>query len=395
MSVQQMRVELTGIVPPWPEDLTATLKEKQKQLLAEILKDLGKFDPALELAEEIGSEQVRVWVTIQILLARSRTLEKTNPVAALKDQSEALELANSIRDGVKVLGIHYEIGLGQIRMGPAEAARLTIQAGIQTLKASERNLSFQIVIQEWLRFGKLCLLSDDDANAKECFEHARTLYLFAFPGKDWDQSVANQLLLRYRCEVHRERKQMDAIPDLMADWEEAFSGMTVAKEITFAAPYLISAQVQADRFDQMMNVVQSLEDPSQVPVIQKAAEHIQKSASSAQKKVFADYVQGLHKETPRQYLTMLVVAADLSESADDKSSADRLIDEAIEISLTLKKECHPMLARWLSVNGRFKMAIVVINAIDDPKQQAQALAELAFQMTATHKMPVHPSSLRM
>jgi hypothetical protein len=355
--------------------------EKQKQVLTDLLKDHGKFDAALEMAEDIGNDRVRAWLIAQTLLARSRTLEKSDRVAALKDQLEAMELANSIRDEVKVLSIHYDVGLGQIRMGPVEAARLTIQASIESLKESEQSLPLQIVVQEWLHFGKLCLLADDDRNAEECFDRARQIYVARFRGKDWDYSAPNQVLMRYRYEAHRENKRPESITELMADWEQAFAGMTVAKEISFAAPYLISAQVQTDRIDQAAAVIQSLDEPSQELAIQKAADQIRNSASAAQKKWFANYVKTRQTEDPQRHLTMLVVAAELFQSADDKPSTDALIGEILAISASLNIEYHSMIADWLSANGRFKQAYDVIGGMENSKPQAQTLAELAYQMT--------------
>ncbi|HEY2147196.1 MAG TPA: hypothetical protein VGH32_04620 [Pirellulales bacterium] len=195
ISVQAMRTELTGMVPPWPAELPPQLKETQKSVLADILRKHGRFEAALEMAQDIGDEQVRAQSTAQTLL---------------------------------------DIGM---------------------------------------------------------------------------------------------------------------RGM----------------------------------------VVQQAADDIQKSASSAQKKTFANFVKTLLRERDELHLSMLVVAAELFNSAADKDSADASIEEAMSISAERKKDYRPFIAGWLAENGRFGKAYDLINALDDPKQKAQALSELAFQMTKPAK----------
>lgn len=390
LSVQAMRTEVTGKVADWPDDLTPAIKEKQRQVLADILKNGGHFTAALELIDEIDHEPLGAWMTAQTLLARSRTLEKTDRKAALKDQLEATSLAFSIRDGDKILRVQYEVVRGQVRLGPPDAARVTLQATAQTLKELEPMLPRQAVIQEWLRVGKLYLLVDDNRTAGACFDRARRLYTMAFPDRDWNESVPNQLMMRYRCEALRESKPSESVAELMADWEQAFESLTDSKEIGFVAPYLVADQVRANRFEQLSTLVHALDVPQQGIVVQQAAQQLNNDVTPEQLKAFARIVQTLQAENDQLHLPMLIVAADLYRAANDQMSVDAMIDQSLEISADHEREQHSMIAGWLAENGDYERANDLIHEIDDPVQRAQVLAELAYQMTKPRKAAVNP-----
>jgi tetratricopeptide (TPR) repeat protein len=381
VAVQAMRTELTGIVAPWPENLPRKLKETQKSVLADILRKQGRFEPALEIAHDIADDQSRAWSTAQIYLTRARSLEETDRITTLKDQNQALELANTIRDANHVREIQNEVCRGQIRIGPPEAARILFEVFTFKLKEAEQATARSALVQEWLRFGEFYLLTRDDAGAEQCFKHARDLFATTSRGKTWKESLPHQLALHYRCRAYRETGRLTLIPDVLAEWERAFSKLTDPKDVAFVAPFLIRHQIEADRFDEASTTIQALDVPTTGSVIQQAAEEIQKSASPAQKKTFAAFVKTLLPEPEEMHLSMLVVAAELLDSAGDRESADASIDEAQKIADERKKEYRSFIAGWLAENGRFEKAYRLIEAIDDPKQQAQALSELAFQIT--------------
>ncbi|MBI3862856.1 MAG: hypothetical protein HY290_13280 [Planctomycetia bacterium] len=385
ISVQAMRTELTGIVPPWPDDLPTRLKETQKSVLADILRKQSRFDAALEMARDMTDERTRSLSTAQAYLARSRSLEKTDRLGALKDQVDATEAVKSIRDAPTYFKIYGEICRGQIRLGPPEVARIMIEAVSSKLKEAEGSSARADVIQEWARIGELFLLAGDDQGADRCFAHARELYGKTNPRKAWDESLPHQLTLHYRCHAYRENNQLASIPAVLAEWERAFSKLTDPEDIAFAAPYFIRHEIQSDRFDQASTVIQALEAGTQGIVVQKTAEDLKRGASSAQKARFARFVKGLHGENVDLHLPMLIVAAELFDSAGDSESADALIDEATAISRERKKDYRALIAGWLAENGRFQKCYDLIQPLDDPKQRAQALAELAFQMTSPKK----------
>jgi len=384
MSVHAMRTELTGIVPRWPENLPRRMKETQKAVLVGILGKQGRFEAALEMARDIADEQIRAQLTAQTLLARSRSLEKSDRNAALKDQLQVMELASSIRDPQSVREMQYEVCRGQIRLGPPELARILIRVFTEKLKEAEQKAPRADTVQEWLRFGELCLLTDDHPSAKECFEHARQRFATTNPGKEWDQSLPRHLTLHYRCRAYREADRLALIPDVLDEWERAFSKLTDPKDKSFVAPFLVSNEIQADRVDHASTMIQALDDPIKAIVVQQAADEIQRSASAAQKTAFANYLKTRLAEPDELRQEMLTLAAELFDSADDKESADRSISEAMESS-ERKKDYRPLIAGWLAEHGRFGKAYDLIGTIDDPKQRAQALAELAYEMTTPRK----------
>ena len=102
-------------------------------------------------------------------------------------------------------------------------------------------------------------------------------------------------------------------------------------------------------------------------------------------KRFADYVKTLSREQDVLHLPIQIVAAELFDRAGDRQSADASIDEALNISSKRNKSFHATLAGWLAENGRFERSYDLINTMDDPKQRAQALCELAFHVTKPRK----------
>ena len=238
IAVQAMRTELTGVVPPWPEDLPPRLKETQKQVLADILRKQDKFEAALKMAGDIADQQIRARAIAQTLLARSQSLEQTDRTGALHDQLEVMKLASSIRDAHLVLSFQYQVCRGQIRIGPA-AARPTIEAAALGLKGAEEKTARPNMIQEWARIGELYLLAGDEQSADKSFEHAQEMFEKSFPGKAWEASLPHQLTLNYRCQAYRDSKRPAAIPDVLDEWERAFSKLTDPKDVAFVAPYLI------------------------------------------------------------------------------------------------------------------------------------------------------------
>lgn len=384
ISVQAMRTELSGVVPPWPADLPPKLKETQKSVLAEILAKQGRFDAALEMAGELADEQARARSTAQALLARARSTEKTDHLASLKDQVRVTELANTIRDPHEVFGLFLEVCRGQIRIGPPQAARITIQAMAFKLQETEKESVRTDTVKEWMAFGELYLLVDDNQGAEQCFERVRKIFAKASPGQAWNGSLAHQLTLRYRCQAHRETRKLAQISNVLVEWEQAFAKLTDPSDMMSVAPYLISQEIQSDRFDEAATIIKALETSIRGIVVQAAADEIQRTASAMQKKRFAGFLKTL-KENEVLQLSMLVVAAELFESAGDPESADASIVAALAISTELQKDYHSMIVGWLAENGRFARAYDLISSLDDPNDRAQALSELAYQMTKPRK----------
>jgi hypothetical protein len=385
ISVQAMRTELTGVVPPWPDDLPRRIKELQKATLADILRKRGKFDAALEMAGEIADAQIRARLAAQTVLDRSRSLEKSDPTAALKDQVEVTELANSINDAQTVRQLHYEVCRGQIRIGPPELARILIQVFTEKMKEFEQQSPRAETVQEWLRYGELYLLTSDDANAEKCFEHARQQLARRKPGMEWKQSLPYQLMLHYRCRAYRQTGRSALIAEVLAEWEQAFANLAEPKDQSFVAPFLISREIEGDRLDQASAVIDALDEPAKSSAVESVVEEIAGPASAAQKSGFAHYVKTRLAQRDDYRLLMLTLAAELFDSAGDKNAADRSIEEAVEFSTARKRDYLPLLAGWFAEHGRFERAYNLIGALDDPKEKAQALAELAYQMSKPAK----------